>query len=413
MIIIHAVDNLALPRSLAPRLRAALRSAPVVVVTGARQTGKSTLVRAVGGAERSYLTLDDLAVRFDAERTPEDLLRRAARLTLDEVQQHPPLLAAIKRAVDERRTPGRFLLTGSANLLLLRRVAESLAGRAIYLTLWPMTRREQIGLGAAGAWGRLFREPASRWPDLLEAEEAPAADWRALARHGGYPVPALRLSDNSERNDWFAGYAASYLERDVLQLSALHSLVDLRRLMRAACLRLGTLVNQTELGRDVGLPQATVYRHLGLLEASYQLVRLPAYAVNRTKRLIKTPKLYWCDPGLAMHLAAETVPRGEHLENLVLADLLSWAAAEAERTEVLYWRTAGGEEVDFVIERGHRLLAVEVKAATRVSGRDVAGLRSFRAEYGSAVVGGLLLYGGRETMRLAEGIVATPWWRVV
>ena len=155
----------------------------------------------------------------------------------------------------------------------------------------------------------------------------------------------------------------TYLERDLQDLAAISALPDFRRLMRAACLRFGQLVNQTELGRDVALPQATVHRWLNLLETSYQLVRLPAYAVNRTKRLIKAPKLYWGDTGVALHLGEIEEPRGAHLENLVLHDLLAWRDARLERAELGYWRTASGEEVDLVIEAGGRLLPIEIKAS--------------------------------------------------
>jgi predicted AAA+ superfamily ATPase len=403
-----------LPRAILPRLRTALRTAPVVVITGARQTGKSTLARTVElTGHRLYVTLDHLDVREDALARPEDLLRRAPRLTLDEVQRVPALLAAVKRHVDERRVRGQFLLTGSANLLLMRRVAESLAGRAVYLSLWPMTRRERLGLGAAGIWETLLRTPPRAWRDAVEAQAVGSESWQEAVRRGGYPTPAHELQDDEARQQWFAGYAATYLERDVLQLAAIQALVEFRRLMRAVCLRLGALMNQAELGRDVGLPQPTVHRYLAMLEASYQLVRLPAYAVNRTKRLIKAPKLYWVDSGLALHLAGEPTPRGEHLENLVLADLLAWAGTLTERAEILYWRTAVGEEVDFVVEWKGRLLPVEVKTSTRVSSRDARGISTFREEYGLAVQGGLVLYAGAETFWLADGILAAPWWRVV
>jgi hypothetical protein len=403
-----------LPRLLAPQVRDALKAAPVVVVTGARQTGKSTLVRSIEPqGKRLYLTLDDIELRGDAVTAPRDLLHRAPRITLDEVQHTPTLLSAVKRAVDEHRAPGQFLLTGSANLLLMRRVAESLAGRAVYLTLWPMTRRERLGLGTAGLWGRFCETPVRAWRDLVEAEGTEPEDWRVAARRGGYPTPAHELHDDADRDRWFAGYAATYLERDVLQLSAIQALVEFRRLMRAACLRLGNLVNQTELGRDVGLPQPTVHRYLAMLETSYQLVRLPGYAVNRTKRLIKAPKLYWSDTALAMHLAGEATPRGPHLENLILGDLLAWAGTLTDRAEILCWRTASGEEVDFVVERKEALLPIEVKASARVSSRDARGIVSFREEYGKRVVGGLVLYTGTETIWLSDGILAAPWWRVV
>jgi predicted AAA+ superfamily ATPase len=172
-----------------------------------------------------------------------------------------------------------------------------------------------------------------------------AEDWRMLARRGGFPTPALELPTAAQRRIWFDGYVRTYLERDLQDLASISGLPDFRRLMRACCLRMGQLVNQTELGRDVALPQPTVHRWLNLLETSYLLVRLPAYAVNRTKRLIKAPKIYWGDTGIAMHLAEAEEPTGAHLENIVLHDLLAWRDARIERAELSYWRTSIGEEV--------------------------------------------------------------------
>jgi predicted AAA+ superfamily ATPase len=359
MIIIHSMNTNALPRLVAQSLQDRLRVMPAVVVTGARQTGKSTMVQELVPGGRRFFSLDDLDVVDAARHDPEVLVGGTQPVTLDEVQREPDLLRAVKRAIDRRRQPGQFLLTGSANLLLMRQVFESLAGRASYLTLWPMTRREQQGLGRCGLWEELLG----------------ACD-----------------------EDW---------------LSSITALPDFRRLMRAACLRLGQLVNQTEMGRDVALPQPTVHRYLNLLETSYLLVRLPAYAVNRTKRLIKSPKLYWGDTGVALHLAQRAEPGGAHLENLVLHDLLAWRDARLDRAELLYWRTAIGEEVDFVIEAGGRLLPIEVKATGRPRLGDATHLRTFRAEYGKKARTGLLLHTGSTLEWLAPDVLAAPWWRVL
>jgi predicted AAA+ superfamily ATPase len=212
---------------------------------------------------------------------------------------------------------------------------------------------------------------------------------------------------------WFDGYVRTYLERDLQDLSSIAALPDFRRLMRAAALRLGQLVNQTELGRDVALPQPTVHRWLNLLETSYLLVRLPAYAVNRTKRLIKAPKLYWGDVGVALHLAGGEDPGGPHLENLVLHDLLAWRDARLEAAEIFYWRTAVGEEVDLVIETKRQLVPIEVKASRRPTLRDAAHLQTFRSEYGRRARAGLMLHAGSTSEWLAPGILAAPWWRVL
>jgi len=411
MTIIHGMKTL--PRLVGTALSERLRVMPAVVVTGARQTGKSTLAEQLVPGSRRYATLDDLDVLDAAQRDPEVLVGGPGPVTLDEVQRAPELLRAVKRAIDRDRKSGRFLLTGSANLLLMRQVSESLAGRASYLTLWPMTRREQRGLGRCGLWDELHNTPEAEWREMLVGEKDSTEDWRMLAHRGGFPTPALDLATAADRRIWFDGYVRTYLERDLQDLASIGTLPDFRRLMRAACLRMGQLVNQTELGRDVALPQPTVHRWLNLLETSYLLVRLPAYAVNRTKRLIKAPKIYWGDTGLAMHLAEAEEPGGAHLENLVLHDLLAWRDARVERAELGYWRTSIGEEVDFVIEAGGKLLPIEVKSTTRPRLADATHLRTFRTEYGKKARAGLLLHAGNTLEWLAPDVLAVPWWKVL
>lgn len=405
-------DMKTLSRMVGKALSQRLRVMPAVVVTGARQTGKSTLAAELVDGGRRYATLDDLDVLDAARRDPELLVGGKDAVTIDEVQREPNLLRAVKRAIDRDRRPGRFLITGSANLLVMRQVSESLAGRASYLTLWPMTRREQRGLGTCGRWDELLATEESGWRDMLSQGSEPE-NWQALARRGGFPTPALQLADDADRRIWFDGYVRTYLERDLQDLASISALPDFRRLMRAACLRVGQLVNQTELGRDVALAQPTVHRWLNLLETSYLLVRLPAYAINKTKRLIKAPKIYWGDVGVAMHLAETTEPSGAHFENVVLQDLLAWRDARLDRAELGYWRTAIGEEVDFVVEAGGKLLPIEVKSTTRPRLADCVHLRTFREEYGKKARAGLLLHAGAQLEWLAPDVLAAPWWMVV
>jgi uncharacterized protein len=359
--------------------------------------------------------LDDFDLRAQAEAEPEAVVARAHSLVLDEVQRARDLLIAVKRAVDAdpARTPGRFILTGSANLLMLERIGETLAGRAAYVTLWPLTRRERLGLGRVGAWDELLAAPSTGWREVLESQKSPAEEWRTAATLGGLPVPAYRLAGAEDRALWYSGYVQTYLERDLQALRAVENLPGFRRLMRAACLRIGNLVNQTELARDTGIAQPQVHRFLNLMETSYQAVRLSPYAVNRTRRLIKSPKLYWSDTGLALFLAGESEPRGAHLENLVLTDLLAWRDLQARRPEVLYWRTATGLEVDFVIETPERLLPVEIKAAARVTTADAKGLEAFLDEYPDLADGALILYTGNEIFPLTRRVLAAPWWKVI
>lgn len=387
---------------------------PVVVVTGARQTGKSTLARELGGTDRTYLTLDDLDVLDQAQRAPDQLLARGPRLTLDEVQREPGLLLAIKRAVDARRVPGQFLLTGSANFQLLASVSETLAGRAIYTTLWPMTRREIEGTRSTGRWDTFLDRPAAEWLDVLESTPADRPEpWTEIARRGGFPDPALTLPSADDRSAWFEGYLRTYLERDLQQLASIDNLVGFQRLTRAAALRVGNLMNQADLARDVGVPPTTAQRYLHLLETSFQLLRVEAYSVNRTKRLVKAPKLFWSDTGLALHLSGEREPRGAHLENLVVTDLFAWRETRTERPNVLYWRTSKGAEVDVVIETARDLLPIEVKDKPSIRTDDARHLVTFLGEYPDKATAGVLLYTGDSTYWLTERVLAVPWWRVL
>ena len=416
MIIIHDVTHHEnVPRLAADRIRRVLSNMPVTVLTGARQTGKSTLAQEIGGPARRYRSLDDFDTLDAARRDPASLLGGPDAVTLDEVQRAPDLLLAVKRAVDRERRPGRFLLTGSADLLLMRQVSESLAGRAGYVTLHPLTRREIEGRGRCGIWEELLNTPEKAWRDLVAAGPERPLDWRGFARRGGFPLPALHLESAEARADWFEGYQRTYLERDLRALAQITALPDFRRLMRLGALRLGQLVNQTGLGRDAALSQPTVRRWLNLLETSYLIVPVPPYSVNRTKRLIKSPKLYWCDTAFALDLGGGE-PTGAHLENIVLSDLIAWRdgrPAGRGRAEVFWWRTTLGEEVDFVVEFGDRLLPIEVKATAKPRLRDTAGLGVFQAEYGASSRPGLLLHAGRETFWIASGVLAAPWWRVL
>ena len=405
------------PRHAAGLVQRALDAFPVVVLMGARQAGKSTLARTEPFlADRLYLTLDDPETHERARVLPRDLVRSAARLTLDEVQREPDLLLAIKRAVDEdqpRRT-GRFLLTGSANLLLMQRMSETLAGRATYVNLWPLCRRERLGRGTPGIWSDLLATPFSDWSRRLRSRVTRSPP-TGRPRFASAVIRRRRWSSATTMPGalWFDGYVRTYLERDLQSLAAVGNLVDFRRLMRAASHRLGRVINQADIGRDLQMPRSTVQRHLGLLETSFQLVRLPAYSVNRSKRLVKSPKLYWSDPALALWLSGAGVASGEHLENLVLADLLVWRDGQVPAPEVLFWRTMTDREVDFVVEAGNRLLGIEVKATTNPGVGDARGLRLFQQEYPDRFAGGVLLHGGRDTQWLAEGVLAVPWWRVL
>jgi len=390
-------------------LAEALADMPVVVMTGMRQTGKSTLLqRDAALAARAYVSLDDFAQLDAARRDPEAFLDREEPLTVDEAQRCPELLVEIKRAVDRDRRPGRFLLSGSANFSLLRGVADSLAGRAVYLTLHPFTQREIRGdLERPSLMRRAFTE--GRVP---RNGRTVGLDWGAVLR-GGLPPVALGIVRTPRV--WYTGYEQTYLERDVRDLSRIGDLISFRSLLKLAALRTAQVLKISELARDAKLAAATAGRYVSLLEASFVVSRIPPFLVNEATRLIKSPKLFVSDAGLAAHLAGVSVGgpgvsdsfRGALLETYVAQNLLGMLAAEWPGARLAYWHIQGRHEVDFVVESGRDCLAIEVKAAPRWTDRDLSGLRIFLERTPRCRLA-LLAHTGAATVSLGERLWAIP-----
>ena len=397
-------------RWLESRFAQALNNHPIVVLTGARQVGKSTLLRhAHPSASWRYHSLDDLDVVEQAEKDPEALWAGTDRVVIDEAQRVPSLFLAVKRAVDRDRKK-RFVLSGSANFRLLLQVSESLAGRAVYFVLRPMTLGE-----------REEEAPPTLVEELLkgqlpsEGERLPFSDPLFHAVNGFMPA-LLMLSSREAVLEWWQGYVSTYLERDLRGFSQVSSLSDFRRVMELVSLRTGQLVNQTEIARDAGVSQPTVHRYLNLLEASFLLHRIPAYAKSRTKRLVKSPKVYWADPALPVFLMGhyeieglrEAREAGAIFENLLLIHLQALGDLLLPAARLYYWRTTSGVEVDFVLEWGRKLVAFETKLTRNPRYRDTKGLVAFLTEYPNCGTG-VLIHCGEEVLRLGENIVAVPW----
>ena len=396
-------------------LDSALRVLPVTVVTGARQTGKTTLVKSLGPA-RAYFTLDDIGVLDQAERHPDALLGNRP-VTLDEVQRTPTLLLAVKRAVDERRRAGDFLLTGSANLLLMGRVADTLAGRAIYLELppfcpaeWHRRKHALLPLDRLFAPDFDFRE----WP-------VEAGNWPAWLLRGGFP-PALAIVDDSDRALWFASYVQTYLERDLRQLSTVSSLPDFQRVMALAAHRTGRLLNQADVARDAALTHPTTHRYLNLLETGCLVTRIRPFATNPNVALVKSPKLLWTDCGLAASLAGiknsqDVLNRpdsGFWLEQTLYQTLQTWRAMDPLDRKIHFWRDRPGHEVDFILEQNGKLVALEIKSGSTVTGSDAAGIRAFRDSLKKKpiLVRSVVLHAG-QSRPIDTDIFALPWgWMV-
>lgn len=398
-------------RWLAPLLRQAIEETSVLVLTGARQVGKTTLLlNEEPFREWRFLTLDDFDVLRQASQQPEALWAGADRVVLDEVQKAPGLLGEIKQAVDSAPGKTKFVLSGSANLLLMRQVSESLAGRAIHFVLHPLTLGEihqtkppqllQILLGGDWPGEGILPSPTDPIPYLLR----------------GFMPALLRLDAPSAWVRWWDGYVATYLERDLRQISQIDALVDFRRVMEFLALRSAQLLNQSGLARDAALSQATVYRYLSILETTHLFERLPAYTSGRSGRILKMPKVAWDDPGLAVYLSGyyqedelrQSREAGSFFEILIYHHLRVLAQLMTPPARLYTWRTTRGQEVDFVLEHGRKALAIEVKQSGRPTFSDAAGLRAFLKDHPTAT-GGLLLHSGAEIRRLDERILAVPW----
>jgi len=409
-------------RHLQARILDSLRHFPVVLVTGARQVGKSTLVQALaqGDWQARYLTLDDRAVLDTALRDPDGLIAGTPTpLVLDEVQRAPDLLRAIKLGVDRDRKPGQYLLTGSANLMTLKTVSESLAGRLALHELHPFSWSELAQAKPPTTLHDLFEIKdvkllLSRWPRRTAPGRRGAIERLILS--GGFPTPAL-MDSEAARHEWFAAYRQTYLERDLRDLAAVEHVPDFNRLLSLLALRTGQLLNYSDLSRDLGLPLSTLRRYMSLLELTYQVFLLRPYFANVGKRLVKTPKVYLGDTGMACHLAVADTWKvlerqgreGAVVETWVAAELRKLIAATDPRIQLWYWRPHAGREVDFLIERGEALVAVEVKWTQRITSGDTAGLQQCAEDLRGRVRMSLLLYPGTEVLALDRHTVAVPF----
>ena len=398
-------------RWLTRQLQAALKALPVVVLTGARQTGKTTLAQGLP-QKRTFVSLDDLGILGQAHSDPDSLL--ASRpVTLDEVQRAPELLLPVKRQVDRQRKAGDFLLTGSANLLLMGKVAESLAGRAVYLELPPFCPTEwQERPDGLEPLDLLFERDFALgdWPEEV-------GDWQGWLLRGGFPS-ALSAPSDEARRLWFAGYVQTYLERDLRQLSAVSSLPDFQRVMALAANRCARLLNQSDLARDAALPQPTAHRYLNLLETGCLLVRLGPFTTNPTTGLVKGKKVLWSDCGLAAWLAGiksgsdltSRLDQGFWLEQAIFQSLQSWRSLDPAGRKLYFWRDRSGREVDFVLEKDGMLVALEIKASQQAKPSDADGIAAFRQSLGKGrrLQCGAVLHAGA-ARSLGQGLWALPW----
>jgi hypothetical protein len=398
------------PRLIKARVAEAMADTPVVLLAGPRQAGKTTLVRQLANWDMRYLTLDDELTLLAAREDPVGMVRGLDRAVIDEIQRAPQLLLAIKKSVDENRRPGRFLLTGSANLMAMPTVADSLAGRMETLTLLPLSQSELHG--SSVNW--LDKAFAGRLPEVT----APllGLDLVEAVLRGGYPEAVSRATAR-RRAAWARQYTDALIERDVRDVASIDKLDHLPRFLRALAQMAGQMCNYTQLGGQVGLDGKTAARYIGVFEQMYLLRRLDVWARNRLSRVVKTPKVQFLDSGLLstlMDLTAEAVQQdrtrfGLALENFVFAELLKHTTTAEGDYRLLYYRDHDQIEVDVVIENaaGH-LVGVEVKAAATIRENDLRGLKRLAAVAGDAFNLGVILYDGTETLPLGDRLWAAP-----
>ena len=403
-----------LSRHLTTGLLHALKDSPITLLIGARQVGKSTLCQAIAGHDHParYVTLDDPTLQAAALSDPPGFLESFdGPVVLDEIQRAPQLFNALKMDVDRKRRPGRYLLTGSANVLLLPNLSESLAGRVEVLTLWPLSQGEIEGR-EEGFMDRVFgAAPLSGPPS-----HAPRGETLSRLMRGGYPE-AVRRTDPARRQAWFRSYLLTLLQRDVKDLAQIEGLAALPRLLSLLAARTATSVNYADLARVVGLPVSTLKRYLVLFETLFLIRTVPAWSNNLSKRLIKTPRLVFVDTGLLSHLIGATIARlqmepmhsGPLLENFVTMEMLKQAGWSRQHPEVFYFRTHTGQEVDVVLEaQDGRVVGIEVKAATTVKSGDFRGLQALQETARKKFHRGIVLYQGKETIPFGKDQWAIP-----
>lgn len=400
-------------RNIHKYLAEAMADTPVVLLHGARQTGKSTLVReyteTVGDGR--YITLDDATTLMAATEDPAGFLSRFdGPIILDEVQLAPGLFRAIKLAVDRDRQPGRFLLTGSADVLLLPHLSESLAGRMEILTLWPFSSSELAGNGRSFV-DALFAE--GPMPSVSSPESRPALLERMVT--GGFPEAITRTSAR-RRNAWFGSYVTTILQRDVRELSNIEHLTLLPRLLSILAARAMSLSNHAELSRALGLPQSTLKRYMALLELTFLIRQIPSWSANLGKRLVKSPKVMLCDTGLMAYLlgldSVAAIPdhlTGALVENYVAMELTKHLGWSETRAVLYHFRERTGREVDMVLENAAgQVVGVEVKASASVTRNDLKHLRFLREQLGNRFFRGVVLYTGTESISFDENLEAVP-----
>lgn len=382
----------------------------VVLISGPRQSGKTTLVKEIAGNKTPYFTLDDATVLAAAQSDPVGFIRGLERAVIDEIQRAPNLLLAIKAEVDRDKSPGRFLLTGSANLMTVPKVADSLAGRMEIVKLLPLSQSEITDTKST----ILETAFAGTEPNLGTITTGAALIELVLA--GGYPE-ALARKSWGRKQDWYGGYLDAIIQRDIQDIAQIEQLAAMPKLLSVLAEYSGQLVNYTGLGSAVGLNHVTTRKYLGILEAAFLVQTLPPWFTNRIKRITKSPKLHFLDSGLLAAqrglipkaLESDKTPFGAILETFVLSELMKIANWSEDRFRFSHYRDKDGNEVDVVVEtRSGDVVGFEVKASATVSGGDFSGLRKLQEATGDKFCQGVVLYDGDTVIPFGDKLIAAP-----
>jgi predicted AAA+ superfamily ATPase len=398
-------------RWIGPQIKSAIKTFPVVVISGARQVGKSTFLQKEF-KDFKYVSLDDLSTLKQAKTDPSSLWIDTNQVIIDEAQKAPEIFSAIKLTVDSTHRKTRFLISGSSNLLLMKKISETLAGRAIYFEMSPMTYSEiegkiDITKNFFDLWKLHYK--------IKEQDLPPIEPMYFMLK--GYMPPLMHLTDRKDILLWWEGYIKTYLERDLRELTQVESLIDFKRVLDSLAIRTGNVLNQTEIARDTGVSQPTVYRYIKLLEVSNIIKRIPPYYMSRTKRITKSPKLFFIDPGLSVYLSGyhegaalrNARELGSFFETMVFLHLKVLSELMIPKANIFYWRTTTGKEVDFVLEQGKKLLALEVKLTKNPTFNDIRNLLTFIEDY-PRTLRGILIHAGSSIKWLHSKILAVPWW---
>jgi len=401
-------------RFLSETIQSGLSDTPVVFIRGARQTGKTTLSREIISSEHkaNYITLDSAAVLSAAATDPVGFITHLHKpVTIDEVQRVPELILAIKEDVDHNRNPGRYLLTGSANILTIPKVADSLAGRMEIVTLWPLSRGE-----IAGVKESFIRKVFKGESIGLSFSRIGIEDLADMIITGGYPEPVKRTSFD-RKTAWFDSYLTTILERDIRNLANIHDIAIVPRLLRLLGSRTGGLRDYSELSRSLSVPTTSLIRYMSLLEGIFLVYTVPAWSSNFGKRLIKSPKVFFTDTGIASYLLgidkerllADPILTGKLFENFVSSELSKQMAWSGMRTRIYHFRTQAGQEVDFVLEDSSgRVCGIEVKLSASITAKHFIGLRELHRLAGDNFVAGIVIYTGEQIVPFGNNLFGVP-----